>query len=792
MTNRSRLLINLYRLLLGVVVLLFLTAGGLYFFFRSSLPILEGNIKSATIQGHMAVERDENGNATLIADNRLDLAYGTGFVHGQERFFQMDLSRRMAAGELSELFGTLALDMDKRNRLHRFRTRAKWAFDHMAEDHKNLMYHYVAGINDGLKTLGSKPFEYWLLGQEPRPWTVEDSFLVIYSMYFALQGGNIEVDLQKYFLEQSLDQRLVNFLLPSKTEWDAPLQLDATPWTAQEIPSVDALSSSVTELAFLKNERNELPGSNNWAVSGKMTKTGAAMLSNDMHLGISAPSTWFRLRLKLSDQSLDISGVSLPGTPLIIAGSNGSVAWGYTNSFVDTADLVALTINPDNPDQYKTKNGYENFSHYDEIIKIKDAEDITITVKETIWGPVMDIGIAQKFAVQWTAHHWEAVNMGLMAMEKVENVRDIMKIAPTFGIPTQNAMLTDRQGNIGWIHFGALPRRKSGDYSKPSDWSESDMGWDGWLNFDEYPKIYNPENNRLWSANSRVVSGADYAKVGDGGTDIGARQHQIRDNLMALDKEIVEGDLYAIQMDNRAIFWDRWQKQLLIILNNSSDSRLKLFIPPVENWGGRADIASVGFRLVKNYRQMVYRGMMGYLTKACTDKFDLCNYNKATNQMESPLWRLVDVKPLGWLPPEYHDDWQVFFEAMAYKAWEPVMKGEIPLRDYIWGEENRAEIKHPLSKAVPLLSLITDMPENMQNGVHEKMPHIAGHDFGQSERIVVSPGHEQDGVMNIPAGQSGHPLSPYYGAGHKDWLEGNMTPFLPGATKYSLQFSPLK
>lgn len=774
-------------LFIGILVLVTGAAITIYLTFRASLPMLDGNIASSTITNDVLLERDENGNATLSAENRLDLAYATGFIHAQERFFQIDLTRRMAAGELAEIFGPIALNMDKNNRLHRFRARASLAIAAMEKSHRALLKKYVAGINDGLNELGSRPFEYWLLQQEPRPWTEEDSFLVIYAMAFALQSGTINAEKHKYFLENSLDQRLARFLLPSKTEWDAPLQADRQPWQPQEIPPSEVLDDHNTELSFLQTADTIIPGSNNWAVSGEMTRTGAAMLSNDMHLGLKAPATWFRLRLKLTDNSLDISGVSLPGTPLIVAGSNGYVAWGYTNSYVDTSDYIELKLNPLYDQQYLTADGYKDFTVHSEEIKVKGGNPVTLDIRETIWGPVTDFGIDQKFALKWVPHQIQAINMGLIRMEQVKTVQQAMKTAAGNGVPTQNAVIVDRDGNIGWIHFGALPKRKVGNYEHPGDWSDGKLGWDGWLSYNEQPKVYNPEQNRLWTANSRVVSGEDYLKVGDGSADIGARQKQIRDSLMALGNDLVEQDLYAIQLDNRAIFWQRWQQQLMGVLENSSDDKLKPFISEVENWGGRAAISSVGFRLVKNYRKAVLEGMMGYLTAPCIEKFASCNYKKATNQMESPLWRLVDQQPAGWLPGEFNNNWQAFFEKMATVAWQPVLSGETALKDYIWGEQNRSLIQHPLSRSVPFLSLLTDMPNAMQDGVHEKMPHISSRRFGQSERIVVSPGYEQDGLMNMPAGQSGHPLSSYYGAGHDDWMAGRMTPFLPGDTKWSLR-----
>ncbi|PCI32676.1 MAG: hypothetical protein COB54_06160 [Alphaproteobacteria bacterium] len=772
-------------LFLGAVLTVFFT-------FRASLPLLDGTFISSSVAQNIQVDRDKNGNATLTGENRLDLAYATGFIHGQERFFQIDLSRRMAAGEISELFGPLTLNLDKSNRVHRFRARAEKATRDMSDSNRAMLRKYVAGINDGLNNLGSKPFEYWLLQKEPEPWTEEDSFLVIYSMFFALQSGTIDAEMHKYFLSQSLAPKLAEFLLPTKTEWDAPIQADEQPWRPQDIPSRAVLKDHNTTLTFLQTPDNPVPGSNNWAVSGDLTKTGAAMLANDMHLGIRAPATWFRLRLKIRDGSLDISGVSLPGTPLIIAGSNGYVAWGFTNSYVDTSDYVELNLNPLFNQQYLTVDGYKDFVLHREEIKVNGQEPVTLNIQDTIWGPVIDFGTGTSFALNWVAHQPEAVNMGMIRMEQVKTVQQAMATAPDNGIPAQNAMLADRDGNIGWIHFGALPKRIAGDYGLPGDWSTGKLGWQGWLDYDQRPKVYNPEQQRLWSANSRVVSGDDYANVGDGGADIGARQQQIRDGLMRLGKGLVEKDLYEIQLDNRAIFWQRWQQQLLTVLKRSGNPALAPFIPDVENWGGRAIISSVGFRLVKNYRKRVYEAIMGYITAPCGEKFSSCDYKKATHQMESPLWRLVDQRPDGWLPKEFKGNWQAFFEQMALTAWAPVVGGDILLKDYIWGEENRSSIRHPLSTSVPLLGLLTDMPEVMQNGAHEKMPHIAAQVFGQSERIVVSPGHEEDGLMNMPAGQAGHPLSPYYGAGHQDWVAGKMTPFLPGKVKWSLDIMPPK
>ncbi|MCC3861527.1 penicillin acylase family protein [Pseudemcibacter aquimaris] len=759
----------------------------IYYGFQASLPNLEGELETTGVSAPVSVERDKNGNATITAENRTDLAFVTGYIHAQERFFQMDLSRRMASGELSALFGDLAVETDKENRFHRFRHRARVAMDHISAEELDILNQYVAGVNAGLSSLGSKPFEYWLLNADPEPWTREDTFLAIYSMFFTLQSADGGFEWQNHLLKQSLSPEMVAFLLPDRTEWDAPLQEDAAPFQMTEIP--DAPNYNI---AFNQFERDDKPmlGSNNWAVTGNLTETGAAMLSNDMHLTIRAPSIWYKLRLKSNDGSLDITGVSLAGAPAIVVGSNGDVAWGFTNTNIDTSDLIELTINPENENQYLTKDGYKDFDRITESISVKGGTDDTLEVVETIWGPVIDKGTHGKYAYRWVAHMPDGVNMSLMQMEQVKSVEQAMSIAGEMGIPAQNAMIVDRDGNAGWTIFGRIANRPNGDYREIFNWSDGSRVWNDWYGSAEYPRVLNPENDRLWTANSRVVSGDDLIQVGTNRYDLGARQQQIRDRLNQLNSPVVEDDLYGIMLDNEAVFLSRWQEQLTGVLEKSGDAAFDAYLTGVNNWGGFADKNSVGFRLVKDYRDQVYENLFSRITAACVQFDEACEYDRATKQWEAPLWKLVSEMPAGWLPPEYQS-WQFFFEKAAFDAWEDVIKGGTPLNEYTWGVRNTTSIKHPLSAAVPLLGNMIDMPAYAQNGDTENMPHIAGKTQGQSERIVVSPGYEENGYMDLPSGQSGHPLSPYYGAGHQDWLEGNKTPFLPGEAEWTLKFNPL-
>lgn len=766
--------------IIGVIII--------YVEFRASLPMLDGKVEVVGISSGVILERDIRGHATLISADRNDLSFATGYLHAQERFFQMDLARRLAAGELSELFGPVALGVDRENRVHRFRNRAAVTIDLLPKDHKRMLEQYVLGVNAGMADLGSKPFEYWLLSSKPREWSMEDSVLVIYSMFFTLQDSGGGYEWQNHLIRKTLDPQLADFLLPERTEWDAPIQEDAKPIIEVEIPNSAVIKNR--QLSSLARDDQPMLGSNNWAVSGSLTKNGSAMLSNDMHLSIRAPSIWYKLRLKLSDGSLDITGVSLPGTPAIVAGSNGSVAWGFTNSNIDTSDIIKLNINPDNEDQYLTADGYRDFEFVEETLNAKGTSSEKLIVRETIWGPVMELQNGETHVFRWVPHVPGSVSMGLINMENVSTVEEAQNIAGTMGIPAQNAMLVDRHGNLGWTIFGMLPRRNTGNYYNVMDWSDGQSVWQGWHGSKNYPKVYNPENNRLWTANARVVTGSDLDFLGFSRYDLGARAKQIKDDLFKLDGDIVENDLYLIMLDNEAVFLSRWQKHLVSMLKSSGDDAFAAYLNEVENWGGKADKNSVGFRLVRDYRHQVYETLMGSLTSACQVYNEDCNYDRSTKQWEAPLWQLVNDRPQGWLPDGF-EDWQFFLEKQAFEAWQPVIMGDIDLKQYTWGERNRTEIRHPLSAAVPFLGKLTDMPDELQSGDTENMPYISGRVSGQSERIVVSPGFEENGIMNLPSGQSGHPLSPYYGAGHADWVKGTPTPFLPQETIWTLEFKPV-
>ena len=794
-------MISIKNIIISFLLILFLVVTSLgtwiYSQIDSALPVLEGKRTLLGLSDTAIVERDIKGIVTIKAKKRNDIAVATGFIHAQERFFQMDLLRRNSAGELASLFGEKALPHDKEIRRHRFRERARVIVSQLPKKDLELLKAYTRGVNQGISKLKSAPFEYLLLQQEPVSWQEEDTILTVLSMYMDLQyaAGDRERTLGN--IKNTLGDDVFKFLNPKGSIWDAAIdgsQLSSSAMPTRAWPSASSeqtalITSKVSTLGENKYQGEEFPGSNNWAVSGDISKTGSAIVANDMHLGIRVPNTWFRATFQYesdNDESIKVTGLTLPGTPNIIAGSNGNIAWGFTNSYGDWSDIIILDTNEDQS-QYLTPTGYQDFIQHKQIIAVKDQDAREIIVKETIWGPVIGTNSNdQLLAYRWVAHDVQAVNLHHTQLELAKDVDDAFVIASKSGIPAQNLMVGDKGGNIGWTIMGPIPKKSSQFGETPTHWADGINHWQGYLSSDQYPKIKNPENNRLWTANTRVVGGEMLEKIGNGGYALGARAKQIRDNLIAIDT-FSEQDLLNIALDDRAIFLKRWQAFLLekvltpqAITKHPDWQAVKETIT-TDNLC--ACIDSVAYRLVNNFRLNVRNDVFSLINENLSQVDNSYSFRTIRHQLETPLWQMINEEPENflWLP---EDNWPKVFEAALTSTLTDMTKNQT-LTKATWGQQNTSKIQHPLSNAVPFIGRWLDMPPIPLPG-DSYMPRVQGKGFGASERMVVSPGHEESGILHMPTSQSGHPWSPYYGLGHDDWVKGNPSPFLPGETKYTL------
>jgi len=791
-------------LVLGLVAIV-AAAAGLWLWSRleGSLPAVDGEIVVPSLTDRVVVERDAHGIPTVRAANRLDLARATGFLHAQERYFQMDLLRRSAAGELSELMGSATLEWDRSMRAHRAREVSRRILEAHSGNLTAIVDAYTEGVNDGLAALEAAPFEYAVLLTEPEPWLPEDTTLAVLAMFYTLHESNRRRESDLGVMQDVLPGPLFDLLTTAGTEWDAPLQgpaFETPPLPGPEVVDLRRLPPRREIATALDLPRPHPPeddvaiGSNNWAVSGALTSHGGAILANDMHLRLSVPNPWYRMTLMWpgndpADAPHRVTGVTLPGGPAIIVGSNGHVAWGFTNTEGDWSDLVIVEVDPGDPDRYLTPDGYRSFERHEELIEVRGARDETVEFRKTIWGPVIDEDyLGRPRALHWTGLEG-GVNMGLLRMENARNLDEAIPFANLSGAPPQNVVIADSTGRIGWTVLGQVPRRFGLDGRVPQSWADGTRGWNGWLAPEEYPRIVDPSGGRLWTANNRVADGEALVKIGDGGQALGARARQIRDDLAALDRP-TELDLLRIQLDDRAVLLSRWRDLLLAVLTPeavSADPRRAEFRRLVQDsWTGHASVDSVGYSLVRAYRLFLSERVLEAITAPCREADP--KFEGFMPQSEGPVWKILTERPPHLLDPRF-ESWDELLLDTVDSTIEYCTRDGMALADRSWGRRNTVRVQHALSVAAPFLESWLDMPPQPLPG-DTHMPRVQGPGVGASQRMVVSPGREDLGIFHMPGGQSGHPLSPNYGDGHEAWERGDPTPFLPGPPMHTLTLLP--
>jgi penicillin amidase len=791
------------RRLLALLLLLLLTIGiALWLLLAASRARLDGTLRLPGLTQAVSLSRDAQGTLTVEGKDRNDVSFALGFAQAQERYFAMDLMRRLPAGELAELVGPAAFDVDLNHRRHRLRAVAEAAYAQLPPAQRLALDRYRDGVNAGLAALHLRPWEYLLLRTKPQPWRSPDSLLIIAAMYLDLNGdGGNQRELAIAQMRAALPRSMVDFLLAPDPTWEAPLlgDLSRTPVLPEravlDLRSAPSPASSDAMAAVLAPLRQDLrPGSNSFAVSGALTASGSAILANDMHLSLRVPNIWFRARLRYDDRSApggkrQLDGLTLPGTPALVVGSNGQIAWGFTNSYGDWMDWVRVKIDPNNHDRYLTPDGWLPIQLHQEIIRASDGQTRQLTVRSTRWGPIMAADTdGTPLALAWIGDMPRAYNLELVQMEHIASVKAALDLAPSLGMPPQNLLVADSAGHIGWSIAGnAIPLRGGIDPLVPSDWSQAGSGWIGWAQPAQYPRVEDPADGRLWTANNRTVDGAALALLGDGGHDQGARAQQIRDDLRA-HQRFRPGDLLDIQLDDRALFLNRWHRLLQDTLAKSPEPELDALRQLTANWRERADIDSVDYTLVRGFRQEVQKAVLAPFAARVSQRFGDFVWPQSSSS-EAAIWMLLRDRP-QWLLDRHYATW----DALLLDSARRVVKnlGQTPggLAAQTWGSQNRAAIQPPLARALPgFLTYFLNMPADPQAGDRD-MPRVAAPSFGASERLDVMPGHEAQSLLTMPGGQSGNPLSPYYGAGHQDWSQGRPSPLPPGPTRYTLNLLP--
>lgn len=750
-----------------------------------SLPLLDGAAELPGLSRPVTVERDRLGAPRLEATNPDDAFRALGFLHAQERFFQMDLLRRRAAGELSELVGAAALPADREVRLHRMRARARAVADGLPEERRRRFEAYRDGVNAGLGALGAPPFEYLLLGSAPVPWRVSDSFLAVVAMYFVLNDAAGAREARTAALRETLPADLARFLMPLGTEEDAPLVGEPIP--TPEIPPPESFAAAFLPVPPAAFSPLVHRGSNSFAVAPARAAGGLPLLASDMHLPLGVPNIWYRAEMRFKDTRL--AGLTLPGVPALVAGSNGRVAWAFTNTGGDWLDLVELDTDPDDPLRYRVPDGWRRMEIHSETIRIAGGGEEALEVRETVWGPVTTRW-GRPQAIRWIAHDPEGLRPGYLDVAEARSLDDAFAAGRSAGMPPQNLLVADARGAIGWTVAGPIPRRRGFSGETPVSWAAGDRGWDGYLAADEIPEVRDPEGGLLWTANQRIVDGEWLDRIGRGGGYAhGERALLIRDRLLAAESADEEA-LLDIQLEDRAPGLDRWRRLFLDALEGRAEPRLREAAAVLERgWTGGAHLSSSAYPLVKDAVAALRRSVYGELTSAAARRLPDFSWRIAA-QWRGPLERLATERPAGYVPGGA-SGWD---EALVLAVRSAASGVEGPLADRVWADESVVHIRHPLSPALPswlgwfLAPRLDAAPRPLPGDADLPRAQIGA--TGASNRFVVAPGREETAILHMPGGQAGHPRSPYYLAGHSDWEEGRPAPFLAGPAAWRLVLEP--
>ena len=783
---------RLKRVISVLMVVIVLGAGVVFVMLMASLPKEDGEIALSGLGAAAIVHSDVLGIPSISAENREDAFHLLGFLHASDRLFQMELMRRKSAGRLAEIIGAKAVDLDKGQRDYQFEQAAQNIVSALPANQKHVLDAYVAGVNAFINQTKLLPPEFIALNFSPEPWRAEDSILVALGMFQTLNGQEQDERMVSV-MEKALPKQLVAFLTPD-TDVYATVLLGGSDShrPAQPIPvsAFAALDAQPVKLAKGSVDvDSSIAGSNNWVVAGKKTRDGRAIVANDMHLSLNAPNIWYRAELRYAGRTLN--GVTLPGLPLLIVGSNNNVAWGFTNVTADLLDLITLDINPDNPQEYLTPQGWRSFTKNSAVIKVKDGADIHIELRSTVWGPVSSKPLlGHSVAIKWTALETTAVDLGLLIMDKVASVKEAITVINQAGGPAQNVVFADSAGHIGWTYMGRFPKRKGFDGMTSKSWAEASTAWDGFIPPEQLPRLYDPPEGFIVTANNRTL-GRDYPYVIAHNWALGYRAHRITELLQG-SIGITEQDMLAMQLDTRSEFYEFYRQLALQELTEvqRNDGIVTQGEQIVRAWDGYMHIDSKGAAFLMAFRTKLAEALFAKVVARCK-QYDP-NFSYAWREMETPLRELLTQRPKGVIPAQYNDDWRVFILETLNAAAKDLQSDypNIELAQLNWGTVNRIAQHHPFSKSLPVLGAFLDIGDFESSGCANVCVRVMSKEHGASERLVLAPAHPENGILEMPGGQSGHPFSRHYRDQQEFWQDGKTTPFMPGKFLHTLHFQP--
>jgi len=690
-----------------LVVLGFLA---LYWVAYRPLAQTSGQI-SAPVSARATVTRDALGVPHISAANWEDAIFLQGFVTAQDRLWQMDALRRLAAGELSELIGSRTLELDREARRLRMRRIAEEQYRTLPDGDRAVLAAYARGVNYFIETnRGRLPLEFTLLRYDPRPWHVVDSILCGLQMHRNLTTTWKE-ELQKQAMLAKGDAVKVNFLFPT--------------WAGTEFQ----------------------PGSNAWAISGKHTASGKPILANDPHLEFSLPSTWYQVHLQAP--GLDVTGVSLPGVPAVIIGHNQRIAWGVTNLGFDVQDLYIERFNPRNG-QYLFRGKIERARLETERIPVKGAKPEEFQQWVTLHGPISASEQGKFLALRWSAAEPGSFQFPFLDLNRARNWQEFTAAISRFAGPGQNFVYADVDGNIGYHATGKLPIRKNHDGDVPVDGSSGDYEWEGFIPFEQLPNFYNPPQGWIITANQNPFP-RDYPYRVHGDFASPYRSLEIRSLLTAHDGWKPE-QMLAVEKDVYSAFSHFLARQIVAAYDQRKPGGedLKDCIALLRGWNGQMEKQTPAPLLIT----LIYDQLRKMVAeRASPGKSDVYGPQMAPAMLE----KILRGDASSWFP----DKNAALIRALtdAFEEGRKAQGGNVNHWDY--GKANELTIKHPVGGELPLLASYFNVGPVEMSGASTTIKQTTIR-LGPSMRFIADLSDWDRSLNNITIGESGQFLSRHY------------------------------
>jgi len=777
--------------LLVVVVSAAAVTGGAWWIVHRALPQVNGTATVAGLEQEVVVERDARGVPHIRAKTEEDLFVAQGYVIAQDRLWQMDVLRRVARGELSEIFGPIGIERDKEFRTLGLRQAAERDMEKLDAESKKMLAAYARGVNRYIEERkGRLPWEFVALRYEPRPWKESDSLLMAGYMYRTLTN-TWETELRRAQVIQLVGEARAQEMYVVDSPWDRVIVGEtAAPATAAKEaalavrPKVVIAAKSETEgeaagfweeqlwpavqalVEPVSAEVREGLGSNNWVVDGRHTASGKPLLANDTHLRLSVPGIWYLVQL--TAPGWNVKGFALPGTPGVIIGHNERIAWGFTNNGADVQDLYVETFSTENPRLYLVNNQWVEAQVRTERVKVKGQVDTLLDVTVTRHGPVVrqDREMKKGFALRWTATEPGGLNSSYSLIGKAKNWEEFRAAMRNVPGPAQNGVYADVEGNIGFIVAADIPVRKKGDGSVPAPGDTDEYEWAGTIPFDQLPQVLNPPGGRIATANARVV-GAGYPFYL---TDRWASPYRTARIYELLEKQAAfrPEDFLAMQTDIVSIPHRFLAGELVRAAKAApaKNERAKRMIARLEGWDGQARADSQETLFVELTRQELMRNLLlPYLGE-----------NTGLYEWRSPVFleNVLRKRPARWLPKEYLN-FDVLLTASADQAGARIDTGVASGGSAAerWGARNALKMQHPQAMSAPLdwfARWLNIGPTEQAGTVYTVKAAQPSH--GPAMRFVADLSDFDESLVNLPMGESGQLGSLNYKDLFASWFEG--------------------